>query len=400
VSALSLRPYQIDVIEACRQEIAHGRRRIILVCPTGGGKTVVAAKIVAGAAEKGKRGLFLVHRRELATQAARKLWEAGVDAGIVLPGFVPRPEQPIQVASIQSLTARAVRSATMPMPPADVVVVDEAHHALAPTYAALLEHFPHAVILGLSATPARADGRGLGHCFEVLVECPPTAELTRLKFLVPATVYAPAPPDLEGIKVRAGDYAENELAARMDDGQLIGDIVTHWLRYGQGRPTVAFAVNVAHSVHIRDEFGRAGIAAAHLDAKTPTAERESILSQLANGSLDVVTNCGVLCEGWDSPSVACLILARPTKSLGLYRQMAGRVLRPAPGKSDAIILDHAGSTLVHGFVDDDVAWSLSEDRRAQNQRHAARGAYRAPVLLDCPECGASRFGGEPCPACG
>jgi superfamily II DNA or RNA helicase len=373
----------------------------MLVAPTGAGKTVIAAAIVQGAVKKGKRCLFLVHRRELAVQASRKLYDAGIDAGMVVPGFPPRPQQSVQIASIQSLTARALRSATMDLPAADLVVIDEAHHATAATYGTILTAYPDAVILGLSATPARSDGRGLGRVFDCIVECPTVAELTAMGFLVPTRIFGPPdPPDLKGIKVARGDYVERELAERMDKPTLIGDIVMHYLRHGERRPAVAFAVNVAHSVHLADSFNAAGISAAHLDGTTPVDERDDILARLASGSLDVVTNCAVLTEGWDCPAASCAILARPTKSLGLYRQMAGRVLRTHPGKTDAIIIDHAGLTFAHGYINDEITWTLRDDHRVQNKSHASRMSQKGVTLAQCPECSGIRFRGQPCPSCG
>jgi DNA repair protein RadD len=200
--------------------------------------------------------------------------------------------------------------------------------------------------------------------------------------------------------VRHGDYLESQLAERMNTAPLVGDIVTHWHRLGEGRRTVVFTVNVAHSIHIRNEFRRFGVLAEHLDGTTPLEERNCILAGLAAGKVDIVCNCAVLTEGWDRPEASCLILARPTKSLGLYRQMVGRVLRPAPGKADAIILDHSGSVFEHGFPDDKIIWTLHEDGRAENKGHAARGTYQAPALTTCPECAAVRFRGRPCPVCG
>jgi superfamily II DNA or RNA helicase len=229
----------------------------------------------------------------------------------------------------------------MAPPPADLVVVDEAHHVLAQSYKRILEIYPRAIVLGLTATPCRGDGRGLGNAFDVLIEAASVGDLVEQKYLVPTVVYAPVRPDLTGIQVKRGDYVEEQLAARMNTAQLVGDIVEHWHRLAGPRRTVVFATGVGHSRHIRDEFRRAGVLAEHLDGSTPTDERDRILAQLAAGQIDVVTNAMVLTEGWDSPSVSCLVLARPTKSLGLYRQMVGRVLRPAPGKTDALILDHA-----------------------------------------------------------
>jgi hypothetical protein len=157
---------------------------------------------------------------------------------------------------------------------------------------------------------------------------------------------------------------------------------------------------VAHSVHLRDEFRLAGVAAEHLDGKTPIEERDAILDRLAAGTIDIVTNCGVLTEGWDQPEVSCLILARPTKSIGLYLQMVGRVLRAAPGKDDAIILDHAGAVFEHGFVDEPIAWRLAANCSAENRAQGSRARGQAPSLATCPECSAVRSEGQPCRFCG
>src|SRR5262249_17008079 len=151
--------------------------------------------------------------------------------------------------------------------------------------------------VGLTATPCRSDGRGLGAIFEALVECPSIAELTANGHLVPTKVYAPNPPDLAGIRLTGGDYNHRQLAEHMDQKHLVGAIVEHWQRLAGGRKTVVFAVNVGHAVHLRDAFGRAGVAAAHVDGTTPLGERDEILARLAAGTLDVVANCGVLTEG-------------------------------------------------------------------------------------------------------
>jgi superfamily II DNA or RNA helicase len=343
--------------------------------------------------------LFLDHRRELTKQASRKLHDLGVDHGIIQAGFPARPGERVQIASIQTLHARAVRSRSIQLPPADLVVVDEAHHCRAVTYQYLLAAYPNAVIFGLTATPCRADGRGLGNRFQVLIECPSVAELIAGGYLVGTKVYAPTKPDLVGVHVKRGDYVECELADRMNTAKLVGDVVEHWCRLGEQRQTVVFAVDVSHSVHLRDEFRRAGVLAEHLDGSTPIEERDHILAQLAAGRIEIICNCMVLTEGWDQPSVSCLVLARPTKSLGLYRQMVGRCLRPSAGKTEALILDHAGATFEHGFVEDPIEWSLFEDQRAENKVHKARIASRTPSLTTCPECSAVRFEGQPCPVC-
>ena len=181
----------------------------------------------------------------------------------------------------------------------------------------------------------------------------------------------------------AGDYVESQLADRMDRPKLIGDIVTHWHKYGERRKSVAFTVNVAHSVHLRDEFIKSGVRAEHIDGSTPKPERDASLARLASGDIELVTNCMVLTEGWDMPEVGCCILARPTKKMGLFRQMIGRVLRPADGKTDAIVLDHSGAVFRHGFVEDPVEWTLDPDRRAESPTHrrARRTLCLAPARM-------------------
>ena len=375
-------------------------RHILLVAPTGSGKTVIAAAIVQGAVAKGRRVLFLAHRRELIDQAATKLWDAGIEAGIILAGRPARPEQPVQIASIQTLHARAFRGTAMQAPPADVIVVDEAHHVRARTYREIVDHYPDAVVLGLTATPCRGDGRGLGNVFATLVECPDVQALIDLGFLVPTKVYAPSTPDLTGVRVERGDYSEKQLAERVNTDALVGDIVEHWHRLAEGKKTVIFATGVAHSLHIRDEFRRSGVLAEHLDGATPTEERADILGRLSRGEIEVVSNCMVLTEGWDQPDVACIVLARPTKSMGLFRQMIGRVLRPAPGKDHALVLDHSGAIFNHGFVEDPVLWTLDHDKRAVNLALASKGRQAERTLTTCPECAAVRMQGKPCSACG
>lgn len=394
MGAPDLRPYQRDVVERLATT-AH--RRPLLVAPTGAGKTVIAAEMIRRA-----RGpvLFLAHRRELISQASRKLFDQGVDFGIIQAGSNARPGQRVQVASVQTLWSRAMRSTVMDLPPADLVIVDEAHRGRARTYRKILDSYPAATIMGLTATPCRGDGRGLGSVFDGLVECPSVRELIGLGFLVPTRVYAPSRPDLTGVRTAQGDYVATQLAERMDKAQLVGDIVEHWHKLAERRKTVVFASSVAHSVHLRDEFRRAGVWAEHIDGSTPVDERDQILQRLAEGEIEVVTNFGVLTEGWDCPAASCCVLARPTKHLGLYRQMAGRVLRPFEDKADALILDHAGAVFTHGFVEDDIQWTLAEDRRAENRAIGGRRGVTGRDLATCPECAAVRWSGQPCASCG
>jgi DNA repair protein RadD len=307
----------------------------------------------------------------------------------------------VQVASIQTLYVRAIRGTKIELPQADLIVVDECHHATAMMWRKVVAPYPNAILLGMTATPCRGDGRGLGGIFEALIECPQVQALIDQSYLVGTRVYAPALPDLRGVKVQAGDYVETQLADVMDRPRLVGDIVTHWHRLAEGRRTVVFATGVQHSLHIRDEFRRSGVRCEHIDGSTPKGERDDILKMLEVGAIDVVTNCMVLTEGWDMPPVGCGVLARPTRKMGLYRQMIGRLLRPAPGKLDAIVIDHSGAVHRHGFVEDRVEWTLDPERYAENPTHDKRSeSDLRPRLLDCSQCGALRTAGEPCRHCG
>ena len=396
-----LRPYQIEAVAELRRVIAGGQRRIILVSPTGGGKTVVAAEIIQATVGNNKPVLVLAHRREIIQQTSLKLSGYGVEHGIIQAGLVADPGQHVQIASVQTLWTRAMRLDRMPLPAANVLIVDEAHHAPAETYRKIIAEYPNAVLIGMTATPCRGDGRGLGGIFEVIVETPQVAALIDQGYLVGTRVYAPVNPDLKGVRVRQGDYVESELAERIDREDLVGDIVTHWHKHGERRRTVCFAVNVAHSVHIKDEFIKAGVRAEHIDGSTPKPERDAALARLSAGETELISNCMVLTEGWDLPAVSCCILARPTKKMGLYRQMIGRVLRPAPNKQNAIVLDHSGAVFRHGFVEDPVEWTLDPEKRAASPTHAARLA-KGPSsrLLECKQCGSVRIAGEACAHCG
>jgi DNA repair protein RadD len=311
-----LRPYQRDVIAEFERTVTAGQNRIIIVAPTGAGKTIIASAIIKSAVAAYRRVLVLAHRREIITQTSTKLQSFGISHGIIQAGFSPRPLEPVQVASVQTLHARAIRTDKMDLPLANLLVIDECHHCPAQTYQKIIDAYPDATLLGLTATPCRGDGRGLGGIFETIIECPQVPELIEHGYLVKTRCYAPTNPDLAGVRVQAGDYVESQLADRMDQPKLIGDIVTHWHKYGERRRTVCFAVNVAHSIHVRDEFLKSGVRAEHIDGSTPKTERDDVLARLASGETELVTNCMVLTEGWDMPEVGCCVLARPTRKMG------------------------------------------------------------------------------------
>jgi len=390
---VKLRPYQEQAIERLRGEVRAGRRSVLCVLPTGGGKTVIFSSIVGGAVERSRRCMIVAHRIELIDQAARKLVDAGIpegEIGIVRAGDRRRrPSALVQVASVDSLRTRTVA-------PCSLVIVDEAHRALAQSYQRLREDHPDAVHLGFTATPVRGDGKGLGAAYDSMVLAAPVSQLVAEGYLVAPRVLSVPPdraPDLSRVKTTAGDYDQRQLGEVMSEGRLVGDIVEHWEKHAKGRRTVGFAVTVEHSKQIVERFRERGHAAEHLDGTTPADQRAAILGRLERGETLIVINVGVLTEGWDQPSAKCLILARPTKSLGLYLQMAGRILRPWQGVS-ALILDHAGCALEHGLPHHDREWELNPPRRrtGKNPECAkmcpACFAVMALGVRVCPECDA------------
>jgi superfamily II DNA or RNA helicase len=388
---LQLRPYQEQIIA----EVEKHQRPLVSLA-TGAGKTVIACGIIHK--NPFKHILFFAHRRELIFQPRDALKQYGVEAGVILSGESMNRMARVQVASVQTLHSRCIRGSD-DLPPADIVFVDEAHHVRARTYRAILDRYPDAKIIGLTATPCRRDGKGLGNVFEALVEGPSIEELIKQGHLVRTRVFAPSTPDLTGIATQQGDYAIGELDRRVNTDQLVGDIVSHWHRLGEGRKTVVFATSVPHSIHLAQEFQKSGARFEHLDGKTPKEERDAILQRLSDGELQGITNCMVLTEGFDLPAIGCIVLARPTKSLGLYLQMAGRALRPSEGKADALILDHSGVTIRHGWIEDPRVWYLDEDQKAESPAQVAR-TVTGSTLLECSRCQAVRVAGQPCRECG
>ena len=225
MSAPELRPYQRAVIDEFRRAIERGIKRIILVAATGSGKTVIGAEIIRTFRAEHKPVLVLAHRREIITQTSAKLRDCGLAHGIIQAGIAPHLSERVQVASVQTLWARAMHREVMELPDADLAVIDEAHHCPALSYQKIIAAYPDAVVLGLTATPCRGDGRGLGGIFEEIIECPQVAALVEQKYLVRTRCYAPVQPDLTGVRTQAGDYAEAQLAERMDRPKLVGDIV-------------------------------------------------------------------------------------------------------------------------------------------------------------------------------
>jgi superfamily II DNA or RNA helicase len=371
--APKLRSYQVQGVHAIRAAFKAGRRGVLYVLPTGGGKTHVLTDIAVRAAQKGRRVLHVVHRRELTLQISAALERRDLPHGLIAPGQ-PTGTQPVQVAMAQTLARRLPLDRTGRFR-FDLVIVDEAHHATRDSiWGAILQHNNilapgGARLLGVTATPCRLDGKGLGAAaggfFDELVVGPSVAELIELGYLARPVVYAPdRAVDLSGVKQRGGDYVAGQLAARMDQAALTGDAVAHYQRYCGGAPAIAFTVTVEHAAHVAEDFARAGYQAAVLTGATPDRSRAAMIRDLGSGALHVLASCNVVSEGTDIPAVQAAILLRPTASYALAMQQMGRALRAAPGKTCAVLLDHAGNSLRHGLPTEPVEWSLEGVRRA------------------------------------
>lgn len=390
--SLTLRDYQSRAIHDLRTAYRSGARAPLLVLPTGGGKTIVFSAITEGAVARGRRVLILVHRRELIRQASAKLTMAGVEHGIIAAGFQPS-DHLVQVASVQTLVRRLGGIQWAP----DLIVIDEAHHAVAGSWSTTLAHWPQALRLGVTATPVRRDGRGLGAMFDRLVLGPSVQDLTAQGFLTEARIYAPAPRfQAAKIRVRSGDYAPEHAAEQLDRPTVTGDAIEHYQRLGRGCSAIAFCCTTQHAEHVAGQFRSCGIRSHVLLGTTSVEEREQLIRDLGTGDLQVLVSVDVISEGTDVPSVGAAILLRPTQSEGLYLQQVGRVLRPAPGKTEALILDHVGNVHRHGFPDDHRDWTLDDTRK----RGRSSDGPPAPSVRTCPSCFAAFRPQLLCPVCG
>ncbi len=375
-------------------------RRSLLVSPTGSGKTTIIAELIHLSASRGSRIYFLAHRKELLDQCSQRLDQWDVPHGVFQSGHRRwSPFERVQVASVMTLRNRlnkvdertGERSFDAQ---ADIVIIDEAHRSTAASYTEIVENLPNAVVIGLTATPCRLNGKPLGMFYQSMHIAAQPSQLVREGYLIEPEIYAPARFDLSQLKSRAGDYNREDLEELIDKPKLIGDIIEHYRSLmWSGSRTVVFATSVRHAEHLAEGFRSAGVRAASIDGTTDDVTRDRVLADLRSGALSVVCNVNLLTEGWDLPHLDAIIKARPTKSLSLNLQMDGRVLRPAKGKSRAIILDHADNTRAHGFPTEDREWSLQEG--------APRRDPSAPGVKNCPKCGYVVITGTAaCPRCG
>lgn len=363
-----LRDYQAEAIDATREAVHAGARAPLIVCPTGGGKTKIAATISRRHISRGGRVLWLAHRSELVQQAASRLVADGVPSlRVIQAGRCIGDDGALTVASIQTLRAKTWRDR---LPPATLVVFDEAHHYVADEWGEIANHYAAALRIGLTATPERGDGTPLGDLFDHLVSVSSVRALIDQGHLVPCIVYAPE------------DYR----------AQLSATPLEAYRAHGEGRTAIVFCSNVNHAEETAAQFSAAGIPSASLDGKTARGKRAALLEQHRAGAIRVLTNVAVLTEGYDDPGVSVCILARGCEHTGTFLQIVGRVLRPATNKTHAVLIDLRGAVHRHGLPEMDREYSLDGE--------AIRAAGRLSPLKQCRRCGAVFAPVRVCPMCG
>ncbi|MBO3704278.1 MAG: DEAD/DEAH box helicase [Candidatus Accumulibacter sp.] len=402
--SIDLRPYQSDLVDNTRLSLAGGNRRVVLYLPTGAGKTRTAAAIICMALAKGRKVVFVANRKQLVLQTSGVLHGLGIEHGILQADNTRNLGARVLVASIDTVHLRGL--------PDDIglIIIDECHSVAGSLKLKQIMFSRNLVpVIGLTATPFAA---GMakpykelgGALFEDLVIGATVADLIADGHLVDCDIYAPSEPDLKGVRSSKGidgetDFRQSDLAKAVDKPSLIGDIRDHWFRLARGKQTVVFATDIPHSRHIVETFQAAGVAAEHIDYRMDDEERAAILKSFASGATTVLSNCALLSEGWDCPTAEVMLLARPTRSLIRYIQMVGRVLRPAPGKERALLIDHSGSTARLGHPCDDlpltlddgkprVSGSKSTERRESLPTKCAKCSLMKPAKVhECPACG-------------
>ena len=376
--------------------------RALLQLATGGGKTRIATML---AERLPKPLMFMAESLEVVHQSVQAFRDAGLETD-VLDSTTKTYRghrlmmSPVTVAAQRTAWSRV--SKDHDLGDFEAIIVDEAHHTRARTYVEILEAFPRAKIIGLTATPCRGDGKGLGDIFQTMIQGgdfgAAAPDLVERGVLVPCPAHRcySWPISLKGVRTNMGDYSmggEKGAAKKMDDPKLIGDIVAHWHSLAKDRKTIAFCSSVGHAENLAESFQLWNITADCIHAETDRDERREKIDRFRAGEISVLTNFGIFTEGFDVPDVACIIMARPTKQLGLWTQMVGRGLRQSEGKEDLMLLDHTGMVMKHGLPGTHIEWELTEDNRAATKpKDSLKGL--------CPECSAILLDPFNCAACG
>ena len=364
---MQLRPYQTELMQKVRKAWREGKKAPCLVLPCGGGKSVIVAEMAKKTTQNKKRVLFLVHRVELCDQIERTFTEWGVDMSLC------------SVMMVQTATRRLDK---MPYPA--LIITDENHHCMAETYRRIYEAFPKAYRIGVTATPIRTDGKGLGDVNDCLIVGVSAKWLIENGYLSPYRyIEASIQMDLSKIKVIGGDFSQKDIEHFMMNTKVFGEIVQTYQERADGIKAICYCPTVKYSKEIASRFRESGISAVHLDGETPKDERNDIISKFRKGEIQILCNVELISEGFDVPDCGCVIMLRPTKSLTLYIQQAMRCMRYQEGKT-AVIIDHVLNRQRHGYPDDDRQWTL-KDKPKRNGSAPPEGEGNGKIIR-CPRC--------------
>lgn len=373
---LTLRPYQTEIVRSVHESWKSGHKRPLVVLPTGSGKTVLAADMAQRVAGHDNTAWFIVHRRELLKQTVDTFDMFGI------------PRDRVIVGMVQTIMRKGY-------PDPDLIVFDECHHLGARTWRRIVEAYPDSYMTGLTATPARLDGKALGDVFDRLVLGPTTTELINQGYLSPYRMIVADVADLTGLEKRGADYAPESAAERLMERAVYGDVVKAYQQYGNAQ-AIYFCTTIKHSEATAEAFREAGIRAEHFDGNTPSKDRDRLIEQFRAGSIQILCNCELIGEGFDMPACDVVGMLRPTQSLTIYLQQVGRALRPRPGKI-ATLIDHVGNIQRHGSPSEPRAWSL-EGRVKTGRAVTDEGEF---CIRYCTNCFAAYEVTKPrCPVCG
>jgi len=373
---MELRNYQKEAIDAVHDAWADGYKAPCIVGPCGCGKALIAAEMAKRASLNGKRVLAIVHRQELVVQLTKTFEAHGADMSLV------------DVMMVQTLSRRLAQTTISPA----LIITDENHHCIAASYKKIYTRFNNAYFVGLTATPVRLNGGGLGEINDKLIIMPGAKWMIDHNYLAPYDYYAPQLADLSSLKTKAGDYVQSAAAALLDKPKIYGDVIEHYRKLADGKQAICYCPTIDYSKATAASFAAAGITAVHFDGDTPSAAREQIVRDFRTGTIKILCNVDLVSEGFDVPDCEAAILLRPTKSLTLYIQQSMRCMRYKPGKR-AIIIDHVGNVFRHGLPDMDRQWGLDPKPPSKSRKSSI------PVR-QCPECYYTHSPAPVCPKCG
>ncbi len=385
-----LRWYQLDSASSLRSAFALGYKSPILAMPTGTGKTHVFVYIATRIAARGKTVGIVVHRSYLIDQTSEKLKAMGVRHGVVRPGVLLNKEK-IQVISVDTIIRKLHKFEKF-----DYLIFDEGHHVVKGNkWGKLIDYF-NCYIMAFTATPCRTNGQGLGvkagGYFDFLINGPQPLDLTP-EFLSPIHYYKPPNQqviDTSGLRKLGNDYRVDELDKMFNKKTIYGNVPDHYLELCKGMQGIAFCVSIQHTKNVSDIFNSKGIPATYITGKCPKKRREEVLAGFSKGRYKILCSCDLISEGFDVPGCSVAILLRLTKSLVLFKQQCGRVMRPAPGKDYCVILDHVGNYTEHGLPDEPIEWSLEGAPKKKKERS----------IVFCPKCFKGQYATRKCQYCG